>query len=63
MFFLLLNMLMLDELSDSLRLIDFGTCLMIEGGSCRQCFSNDDEIFPKIKLRIFPDHETIWKIR
>ena len=32
MIFLLLNMPMLDELSDSLRLINIGICLMIEGG-------------------------------
>ena len=31
MLFLLLNISILDELSDSLRLIDIGICLVIEG--------------------------------
>ena len=33
MFFLLLNMSMLDESSDRLWLMDIGICFMIEGGS------------------------------
>jgi len=34
----LLNMFMLEEFSDSLRLIDIGMCLMMEGGWLEEVF-------------------------